>query len=102
MISAAEPAALQPRSDSSHRPLPAFLITLAPITSHLSPITFGCGSAASWPSVPKISLIASRPRLQSTKDRMTLEQQLRIAEGYAELGMYQEALAELDKLSSRF
>jgi predicted Zn-dependent protease len=32
---------------------------------------------------------------------MTLEQQLRIAEGYAELGMHQEALAELDKLSSR-
>ena len=30
---------------------------------------------------------------------MKLEQQLRIAEGYAELGMYEEALAELDRLS---
>ena len=30
---------------------------------------------------------------------MKLEQQLRIAEGYAELGMYEEALAELDRLT---
>jgi tetratricopeptide (TPR) repeat protein len=30
---------------------------------------------------------------------MTLEQQLRAAEGYAELGMQEAALAELDKLS---
>jgi predicted Zn-dependent protease len=30
---------------------------------------------------------------------MKLERQLRIAEGYAELGMYEEALAELDRLS---
>ena len=31
---------------------------------------------------------------------MTFEQQIRAAEGYAELGMYAEALAELDQLSA--
>lgn len=32
---------------------------------------------------------------------MKFERQLRIAEGYAELGMHEEALAELDKLSGQ-